>query len=215
MPASRAGTSSSAAYEEIVLRRPRTATRMRCTPVSVARRAAGSSDSTVSRSAASAEATDEVGEGDSGSGPSARASLEAEDEGRAPASAHAAPTVSSSSSPPGTAASTSSTSHSRHAGSPPSVTWETVRTWSSQNSTTAVPPESRSTVEWRSLSIRAIGRSSRRRTSPATAATSSAGTGSSGSEPRGAWISRRPVPAGSLRCQPSSCPPVRRRSVTR
>ena len=202
---------SSAAYELMVLRKPRTATRIWCTPTMVTRRAAGSWSRSWLRSSPSASRTGETPRSHrSGTSPTARASFDDDDEACAPAATQAAETPANASPALGSDGSTSSASHSRHPEAEPPGTKDSVVTRSSQNSTTAVPSASRSRLTRRSLSIRAIGANSRRRTRPATASTSSAGT----SSPSGARSSMRPSRPGSLRCQPASSPPVRRRRVT-
>ncbi len=145
-----------------------------------------------------------------GSEPMARASLETLDAGRAPAPRSSERAfLSRRVSPP-----VSSNSHSAH--SLVTCDWcACERTRSSQNSASESPSSSYTTVTVRAVLISATGISGRSRTIASTALAMAAGTGpSAGASEKSTCSSRRASPpAGRLRCQPLSVPPVRRRSV--
>ena len=148
--------------------------------------------------------------------PRARTSFDGESEIRAPTLAKTS--VPDSSTPRPTAvpavSGVSSSSHSRQeVVSPPSRS-ASASTRSSQKWATGCPSGPSSTDSRRWLSTSATGTSGWVRTIARTRWTSDSGTVSpSGDSSSAAPISMRPSRPGSLRCQPSSWPPVRRRRV--
>ena len=203
----------------------RVATRSWCTESNSSARTRGSQATMASRCLRRESTTAAAGESSSSSAcmcggrgavltesPNAVASFDGEDDLRAPAEIKKLVpwliSVAPSSVP--ASASASSSSHSRQlVRSPPGSSDQAV-TWSSQNSATC-PSSPAKAISTRRLSTCATGISSSVRTIERTWAKSSSGTAEGSS--RGMRTSLRPPSFGNFKCQPSSAPPVRRRSV--